>query len=800
MDSIIETKTKPVSVSIYELENKLKGWKRRSNGFTALCPAHNDKNPSLSIKQMPDKILLHCFANCTTAEICAALGITPGQLFANAVKAAAQAGKHSADNCENYIFYDYKDQAGLLKYQCVRIESCKDNGEKSKTFRQRQPDGKGGWIWNITNPPVEKLLYRLPELSSSSQEVTVFITEGEKDADLLNKLGLTATCNSLGAGKWEDHYSQFLQNRRCVVIADNDKPGRDHALSVAKSLTATAAEVKILNLPGLAEKADVTDWINAGGTAEELLELAIAAPLFRETDYPEALKISDVAVTENFPLKVNSRQTISQKLLALTETAELFHTADNTAYATVQVGAIKENIPVKSEKFADWLNNQYFDVEENIAPLNSVREVQNVLSGRAKYKGKLESVYIRIAEREGIIYLDLGDSERRVAAVSGTGWMIINDPPVKFLRPDGMQALPLPERGGDATELRQFLNVTDDGFILILGWLVACFQSNHPHPALILQGEQGSSKSTAVRVIRQIFDPNMAPLRSAPSNERDLMIAAENNAVLCFDNISFIKAELSDSLCRILTGGGFATRKLFADRSETIISLIRPIIMNGIGDLIVRSDLLDRSIIVNFPPLLKRRPEAGFWKEFDNLHPRILGAFLDAAAEGLRNLELVTRKCEEDNTELPRLADFALWVMAAEDSFGLRKGEFMQCYIRNRKAAHDTVLDLDLIADLIVRFVEEKIKWSGLPAELLNSLKTFADDSLLRLRDFPKDPRSLGVKLARIAPNLRGRGIEYTAPDRTRRTENRTIGLKILDTSLNPICPEKSYPEEFGKR
>lgn len=268
-------------ITIHDLERKLSGWQKSNSGIMARCPAHDDGTPSLSIKDAGDKILIFCQAGCKFEDICAALSIKPEQLFS---KKCFENSFHKdkASKNKKYIYYDYKNEAGKLKFQCVRIESVDNEGKKSKTFRQRQPDGKGEWLWNISNPPVEKFLYRLPELLNSASDESIFIAEGEKDVDSLFDLGVIATCNPLGAGKWESGYNKFLHNRRCVILPDNDEPGKSHSARIAKSLIGTAAEIKILNLPDLAEKADITDWISAGGTRKELLSLVQQTPVFTE--------------------------------------------------------------------------------------------------------------------------------------------------------------------------------------------------------------------------------------------------------------------------------------------------------------------------------------------------------------------------------------------------------------------------------------------------------------------------------------------------------------------------------------
>ena len=164
--------------------------------------------------------------------------------------------------------YDYKDSTGKMVFQVVR--------KVPKTFRQRRPDGNGGWIWNLHG--VERVLYRLPELLRASPDAPVFVAEGEKDCDALRERGLIATTNPGGAGKWRESMSVYLQRRDVAILADNDPAGEAHAADVARKLHSVARSVRIVRLPGLPDKGDVSDWLTAGGTAEELERLAAAAP------------------------------------------------------------------------------------------------------------------------------------------------------------------------------------------------------------------------------------------------------------------------------------------------------------------------------------------------------------------------------------------------------------------------------------------------------------------------------------------------------------------------------------------
>lgn len=192
--------------------------------------------------------------------------------------------------------YDYRDEQGTLLYQVVRYEP--------KDFRQRRPDGKDGWIWSLKD--VRRMCYRLPELSGQS---SVLIVEGEKDADRLWSLSLPATCNAGGAGKWTDEHTQQVKAlgvHEAIILSDNDDPGRQHAQTVARSCFMAGLAVKIVTLPNLPAKGDVSDWLDAGGTKDDLNALADAAPCWMpdahdEEDQPElAPRLTDVGSAELF--------------------------------------------------------------------------------------------------------------------------------------------------------------------------------------------------------------------------------------------------------------------------------------------------------------------------------------------------------------------------------------------------------------------------------------------------------------------------------------------------------------------
>lgn len=238
--------------------------------WRACCPAHEDINPSLSIKQAQDgRLLIHCFAGCTFQDVLDALNKRPSSdgLIANGNSTKPQAIKQQQKRI--VAIYDYKDVDGKLCFQKVRFEP--------KDFRVRRPDGNGGYIWNLDS--VQPVLYRLPDLLDPGEDWPgIYIVEGEKDADRLANLGLIATCNYDGAGKWRAEYNQYFTDRAVYIIADNDEPGRKHAELVASNLINVTPYVRIVTLPDLPEHGDVSNWLDAGHSKEEFERVALTTP------------------------------------------------------------------------------------------------------------------------------------------------------------------------------------------------------------------------------------------------------------------------------------------------------------------------------------------------------------------------------------------------------------------------------------------------------------------------------------------------------------------------------------------
>jgi putative DNA primase/helicase len=249
----------------------------------ARCPVHDDRENSLSIREGRDgRALVNCFAGCKMNTVIDALGLAMTDIF-------PQRGSNEPSQRTIVATYEYKDRSGNPVFEVIRYNP--------KTFKQRRPDGAGHWIWNLEG--VERVLYRLPELLAADPDTPVFVVEGEKDVDRLTHDGLVATTNPGGACKWKKEYGHELADRRVVIIPDNDSPGLRHAEIVASNLHGIAASVKVVNLPGIGAKDDVSDWLNVGHTADELLALAEATLTWVPPSGPA--KVTPTDATVRFP-------------------------------------------------------------------------------------------------------------------------------------------------------------------------------------------------------------------------------------------------------------------------------------------------------------------------------------------------------------------------------------------------------------------------------------------------------------------------------------------------------------------
>jgi hypothetical protein len=481
---------------------------------------------------------------------------------------------------------------------------------------------------------------------------------------------------------------------------------------------------------------------------------------------------------EEFSLEKLGQPKQADALIALAADARLFHTADDTAFARIEVKGHTETWPILSTGFRRWLKYQYFRKHESAPNAEAVQTALGVLEAKAAFEGNEARVFTRVGSDDDRLYLDLCDDKWRAIEIDADGWRIVDDAPVRFIRSKGMLPLPMPAKNGSIKSLAALINIKSDAdFILVVSWLLAAFRDHGPYPVLVVIGEQGSAKSTLMEILRNIIDPNVACLRAPPKDEEDLYITATLSHVLPFDNLGRLPEWLSDALARIATGIAFAKRKLFTDMDETLLTAEKPIAINSIVDVVGAADLGERSIFIT-PPFIeksKRKDKKEIRKAFRREHPAILGALLDIVAHGLKVLPDV------DNTEWPRMADFARWATACETAFTARD-TFEAAYAANRAGAVNVLLEGDTVASAVLQL---SLPCAGRSSDILNALNTVVGESVARVKGWPKSPRGLSAALKRAAPLLRERGVVVQPPVPTDKTRT--------------WCIERSEPEPESK-
>jgi hypothetical protein len=500
-------------------------------------------------------------------------------------------------------------------------------------------------------------------------------------------------------------------------------------------------------------------------------------------DYPEGaaaeLDAELLRLAAPGPEAADRAESQAQTLLRLAESAgaELFRATDGKAFATVPVAdGRRDTFPLRSRRFRSWLTRLFFRERGGPPAAEAFQGALSVLEAMAEFEGEEHPVHVRVAGDDDVIYLDLADDTRRAVEVTDRGWEVVDRVPPKFRRAGGMRPLPEPVRGGELEGLRTFVNLPpreggdDSDWRLFLAWLTMTLRPRGPYPILNVQGVLGSAKTTTCEVARALVDPHVTPLRSPPREVRDLMIAATAAWVVAYDNLSHLPDWLSDDLCRLASGGGFATRALFTDDDEINFEAQRPVVINGIEQVADRADLLDRCVIVRLGAIAEadRTAERAFWAAFEAARPKLLGALLDAVAGGLRELPAVRLEA------LPRMADFAVWGEAVGRALGWGEGVFLAAYAGNRKDAVAFAVAGSPVADAILRLAQDKAGaegdgrdesepvWEGTSTELHDALTAAVGEVVARQKTWPKSPHALSRQLPRHVTPLAALGVDLT--------------------------------------
>jgi hypothetical protein len=460
--------------------------------------------------------------------------------------------------------------------------------------------------------------------------------------------------------------------------------------------------------------------------------------------------------------KTRSEPRAIDGLLRIAEEARVFRVADGRPVAQVQVEGRREIYALHSAEFRNWLIDRYRAAGGKPPSKWSLRRVTESLEASARFDAATPSLFVRVGCEAAIqgspIYIDLGDETGRAVAVDATGWKVVERPNVAFQRPDGLLPMPVPSRDGSIELLRPYVNLNDRDFRLLIVWLAAALRPAGPYPILALYGEQGSAKTMLAKIVRRLVDPHSVPLLIEPKGTRDLMVTALNGWLLAYDNISTLPGWLSDGLCLVATGGGYAGRTEYTSLERTVFQVQRPAVLTGIDEFMRRGDLIDRAVIMHLAPIpdAQRRREDELWEAFERERGRIFGGLLDAIAGGLR--ELPGMKL----SGLPRMADFAAAGEAIGRALGWPANTILNDYEANRREATVTQIEDSVIATALLQHAPRFGVWTGTPSALYAELSTAIGPKAAASARWPKRTERFTSELRRIAPQLRMHGLQIT--------------------------------------
>ncbi len=441
------------------------------------------------------------------------------------------------------------------------------------------------------------------------------------------------------------------------------------------------------------------------------------------------------------------------------------HTAEGAGVALIEIEGRQEVHMLNSTGFDRWLRGQVYAAHKVGIADPAMKTAIATLGAVGTFEGPEVQTHLRCAKLDDAYYLDLCDDGWRAVRIAAGEWSLLDRSPVHFVRTAGARPLPQPGARGNVNLLWKHLNVPKDARPLVLAWLIDAMRPDTPYPVLELAGEMGSSKSTTQRRLRALIDPVAVPLRGAPKCVEDIHIAAANAQVCSFENLSSLSQDMQDALCILSTGGGYATRQLYTNGEEHVITSKRPVMVNGINAVATAPDLIERVITIELPTIAagKRQDEQTMEAAWLRDYPAIFTGLLTLFAETLEMLP----KVEIPEGMQKRMLDYQRLGEAVCMALGGKAGEFSQ----RLDSMHGDSLARGLesygvaVGIQILAARPEGREWEGTYLQLLTELNRMPE---IDRSNWPRSPRHLSGQVKRIAPGLRRAGVRIEAAGRGR--------------------------------
>lgn len=397
---------------------------------------------------------------------------------------------------------------------------------------------------------------------------------------------------------------------------------------------------------------------------------------------------------------------VVEQLLACAANFSLWHDERGIAYATILRDGHAEHYAIQSAAFYRLFEYACFKQTKKVPSEQSIKNAIRNLDVRARHEGEKHSSWLRVAEHDNKIYIDLCDESWRCVEISPVGITVLADPPVRFLRNDNMQPLPEPDFSDMQAALNEFramIRLVDSkSWPLLLMFLLSCLKRNIDFPIALILGPQRVGKSGLMRFMRDLVDPNVDVHRDPPQEAKQVVIAANTNRVPSWDNASHLDKHIQDALCRLSTGGSVGERKYYTNFDEVSISAMAPAIINGISLGVLKSDLLDRSLAISMgkPSGSVDIDREERQDQFTVLKPRLFGALCNAVRLALERYDQIKPSWT------PRLSGAYKWVLAAAPALGLTEAEIERACRENEREAAEAGLEASPFIQHICRLMD----------------------------------------------------------------------------------------------
>lgn len=454
---------------------------------------------------------------------------------------------------------------------------------------------------------------------------------------------------------------------------------------------------------------------------------------------------------------------------------ELFHDEKKEPYARLPIDGRNMIVPIGGREFRRWLTRSFYADTGTAPGSDALTGALGVIEAVACYTGKEHELFNRVAYYDDAIWYDLGGGE--AVKISPGSWEIVTDPPILFRHHTHQKAHDTGKikQNGNVKKVLDFVNVQSESEkLLFLVYLISCFVPEIPHPIPVLYGDKGSSKTTALKMVKEIVDPSVLTIISFPHNNQELVQKLYHHYYAPFDNIADLSDSQSDALCRACTGEGVSKRALFTNEDDVIFNYRRCVALNGVNLVADKPDLLDRAILLQMEriPREKRKTENKVWKEFNEVKGDILGGIFNTLSQA------ATIKPNIRLEELPRMADFMEWACAISEALGAGMKAAKDAYLGNIQSQNKEAIDASPIGDVLMKFVEdgfvtkkdnvldverEEDHWEGTASELLALLEECATAYKINIKSktWPKKGNSLTRKINDIKTNLADEGILF---------------------------------------